>query len=149
MLYYIQWGWWAQFHNDLVRLNFNPKYSRQNYTFFSVKLIRNVKIWIYSLPMHTLKYMLYLLEQHRYSFEIWWAIILDLHWGLGCGLAQWVARLTRNMEVVGSSPITGPSCFLEQETLPLLLSTGWFQERIRAWFHNRTKINWGPYGRFT
>jgi len=21
-----------------------------------------------------------------------------------------------------------------------LLSTGWFQERIRAWFHNRTKI---------
>ena len=32
-------------------------------------------------------------------------------------------RLTRNMEVVG---------FFEQETLPLLLSTGWFQERIRA-----------------
>jgi len=31
----------------------------------------------------------------------------------------------------------------------LLLSTGWFQERIRAWFHNRTKINWGPYGRLT
>jgi len=26
----------------------------------------------------------------------------------------------------------GPRCFLEQETLPLLLSTGWFQERIRA-----------------
>ena len=37
----------------------------------------------------------------------------------------WVARLTRNVEVVGSSP-------LEQETLPLLLSTGWFQERIRV-----------------
>jgi len=30
-----------------------------------------------------------------------------------------------------------------------LLSTGWFQERIRAWFHNQTKINWGPCGRFT
>jgi len=43
----------------------------------------------------------------------------------------------------------GPRCFLEQETLPLLLSTGWFQERIRAWFHNRTKINWGHYGRLT
>jgi len=28
-----------------------------------------------------------------------------------------------------------------------LLSTGWFQEQIRAWFHNQTKINWGPYGR--
>ena len=48
------------------------------------------------------------------------------------GVAQWVARLTRNVEVVGSSPIKGPRCFLEQETLPLLLSTGWFQERIRA-----------------
>jgi len=30
-----------------------------------------------------------------------------------------------------------------------LLSTGWFQERIRAWFHNRTKLNWGPYRRLT
>jgi len=29
-----------------------------------------------------------------------------------------------------SSPIKG--CFLEQETLPLLLSTGWFQERSQA-----------------
>ena len=48
------------------------------------------------------------------------------------GLAQWVARLTRNAEVVGSSPINGPGCCLEQETLPLLLSTGWFQERIRV-----------------
>ena len=37
-----------------------------------------------------------------------------------------------NVEVVGSSPIKGPRCFLEQETLPLFLSTGWFQERIRA-----------------
>jgi len=41
-------------------------------------------------------------------------------------VAQWHARLTRNVEVVG------PSSILEQETLPLLLSTGWFQERIRA-----------------
>ena len=46
--------------------------------------------------------------------------------------AQWVARLTRNVEVVGWSPIKGPRCFLEQETLPSLLSTGWFQKRIRA-----------------
>ena len=43
--------------------------------------------------------------------------------------------------------IKGPCCFLGLETLPLLLSIGWFQERIRAWFYNRTKINWGPYGR--
>ena len=48
------------------------------------------------------------------------------------GVAQWVARLTRNVEVVGSSLIKGPRCFIEQETLPLLLSTGWFQERIQA-----------------
>ena len=40
------------------------------------------------------------------------------------GVAQWVARLTCNVEVVGSSPSKGPSCFLEQETLPLMLSTG-------------------------
>ena len=43
-------------------------------------------------------------------------------------MAQWVAHLTRNVLVVGSSPIKGPRCFLEQGTLPLLLSTGWFQE---------------------
>ena len=48
------------------------------------------------------------------------------------GVAQWVARLTRNVKVVGSSAIKCPRRFLEQETLPLLLSTGWFLERIRA-----------------
>ena len=51
------------------------------------------------------------------------------------GVAQWVAHLTRNVEVVKSNPIKSPHCFLKQECLPLLLSTGWFQERIR------TKIN--------
>ena len=39
-------------------------------------------------------------------------------------VAQWIACLTRNVEVVGLSSIKGPHCFLEQETLPLLLSTG-------------------------
>ena len=39
-------------------------------------------------------------------------------------VAEWVARLTSNVEVVGSSPIKGPQCFLEQETLALLFSTG-------------------------
>ena len=47
-------------------------------------------------------------------------------------MRQGVARLTGNAEVLGSSPIKGPRCLLEQETLPLLLSTGWFQERIQA-----------------
>ena len=49
----------------------------------------------------------------------------------GGDVAQWVARLTRNVEVVGLNPIEG-CCFIEQETLPILLSTGWFQERISA-----------------
>jgi len=26
---------WTHFHYDLIRLNLNPKYFRQNYTFFS------------------------------------------------------------------------------------------------------------------
>ena len=34
---------------------------------------------------------------------------------------QWVARLTRNVKVVGSSPIKGARCFLEQETYPCCL----------------------------
>jgi len=34
--------------------------------------------------------------------------------------------------------------FPRARTLSTLLSTDWFQERIRAWFHNRT---WVPYGR--
>ena len=70
----------------------------------------------------------------QYSY---WTI---MHW-------QMIARLTRNVEVVGSSPIKGSRCFLEQETFHVLLSTSWFQERIRALFYNRTKINWEPYGR--
>jgi len=45
--------------------------------------------------------------------------------------AAWRSGLY-NVEVVGSSSIKGPRSFLEQETLPLLLSTGWFQEQIRA-----------------
>ena len=61
-------------------------------------------------------------------------------------MAQWVAHLTHNVEVVGSSLIKGPRFFLEQETLPLLLRTGWFQEQIRARFHNQIKINKGFLG---
>ena len=40
----------------------------------------------------------------------------------------WLARLTRNLPVVSSSPIKGSHCFLELDTLPTLLSTGWFQK---------------------
>jgi len=52
-----------------------------------------------------------------------------------CGVAQWVARLTRNVEVVGLSHIEDPCCFFSKKLYPLLLRTGWFQERIWAWFH--------------
>ena len=40
------------------------------------------------------------------------------------GVVQWVACLTRNVEVVCSSPIQGPRCFIEQDALPLLLTKG-------------------------
>ena len=53
----------------------------------------------------------------KVSFQISTATSLTLY----SGVAQWVARLTRNVEVVGSSHIKGPRCFLEQETLPLCL----------------------------
>ena len=45
------------------------------------------------------------------------------------------ARLTHHQWMSARrefEPDQGPSGFLEQETLLLLLSTGWFQERIRA-----------------
>jgi len=35
-----------------------------------------------------------------------------------------------NWSVVSASPIKGSHWFLEQETLPSLLSTGWFEERF-------------------
>ena len=57
------------------------------------------------------------------------------------GVAQWVARLTRNRSFVCKNPITGFRRFIKQLTLPSLLSTGWFQERIRALFHTRIKMN--------
>ena len=56
------------------------------------------------------------------------------HCGMSCWLLMW--RLWVR------APSKAPA-----ETLPLLFSTGRFQERIQAWFLNRTKINWGPYGR--
>ena len=36
-------------------------------------------------------------------------------------MAHWVASLTRNVEVMGSSPIKGPHCFLELEFYPYCL----------------------------
>ena len=61
-----------------------------------------------------------------------WLLLATVTVNLRGAVAQWIARLTLNVEVVDSSHNKGPRCFLEQETLLLLLSTGWFQERIRA-----------------
>ena len=41
---------------------------------------------------------------------------------------------------VNLNPMKDSPWFNEQETSPSLLSTGWFQERIRG-FHNQIKIN--------
>ena len=45
-------------------------------------------------------------------------------------MAQWVARLTRDRWIPVScefEPQQRPRCFIEQETLIYLHSTGWFQ----------------------
>ena len=62
----------------------------------------------------------------------------------GC-VVQWVACLKINHSVVSLNPIKGSCCLLQLETLPKLLSNGWFQQCIQPWFHNRTKWNIGPY----
>jgi len=47
------------------------------------------------------------------------------------GMAQWLACMPLRFEF---EPIKGSSCFLKQNTLPSLLSTGWFREHIQALF---------------
>jgi len=59
-------------------------------------------------------------------------------------MAQAINKINyRDSGAVGnaSNAIKGSRCFLEQETLPSLLSTGWFQEQIGVQFYNQTKIN--------
>ena len=53
--------------------------------------------------------------------------------------AQWVARLSCNVEVVGSIPFKGPVVSISKIIYPnWLVLVG---SRIRARFHNRTKLN--------
>jgi len=40
-------------------------------------------------------------------------------------MAQCVAHMTPNQSVIGPNAIKGLHCYLEQETFPALLSTGW------------------------
>ena len=48
------------------------------------------------------------------------------------------------LSVLRSNPIKDFPCFLEQEALSSLLSTDWFEERIRAWL-TFTKTNEVPW----
>jgi len=45
-----------------------------------------------------------------------------------------LAQQTRNLSGESLVTIKDSRCFLEQETLHSLRSTGWFQEQIWAWF---------------
>ena len=65
-------------------------------------------------------------------------------------IGQWLARdnigqwFVECMSVVSLNPIKGSCCFIEQETLSSLLSTGWFQEQNRAWLNKQDWVfsNW-------
>jgi len=59
---------------------------------------------------------------HKYKGNIQW----------GC-VVKWEKRLTINWSVLHLNPIKISHCFFEQDTLPSLLSTGWFQEQIQMW----------------
>jgi len=59
-------------------------------------------------------------------------LVINIGYQFKSGEAQWVVRLTRNWSYVSFNPIKGFSCFLEQVTLPSLLSTGWFQAQMQA-----------------
>jgi len=47
-------------------------------------------------------------------------------------MAQQLMCLTSNRSVIRSGSTKCSRCFHEQETLPSLLSTDWFQERVGA-----------------
>ena len=71
-----------------------------------------------SLDIMTYWYMLIVPQRTWYFSTV--MVLLQTHKG---GVAQFVERLTRNVEV-GSSPTKGSCCFLKQEVLPFWLSTG-------------------------
>ena len=70
----------------------------------------------------------------RYSGAAW-----------GNGLHVWLVLWRSWVRALSKATVVS----LSKKLYPYCLSLGRFQERIRAWFHNRTIINWGPYGRLT
>ena len=63
-------------------------------------------------------------------------------------LTQWVVS-DFIQSVLRSNCIKGFCRLHELETIPSLLSTGWFKECIWGWFHNQTKVNLGSNERLT
>ena len=49
-------------------------------------------------------------------------------------MAQWVAGVSYNQSVVSSNNSKSFICFLGNETLPSLVSTGWFQDGFELYF---------------
>ena len=67
-------------HNNLIRLNFNPKYFSQSYTFFQSNCLGTLKDeQVVSICICICMYLhhQYLFKQQSDSFEIWSATILD------------------------------------------------------------------------
>jgi len=52
--------------------------------------------------------------------------------GSGSQVPQLVVRLTHNLSNLSLKLIKASYCFIEQDTLPSLLSTGWLQEWIQV-----------------
>ena len=57
------------------------------------------------------------------------------------GVAQWAPRLTRNVEVVGSSPSKAPVVSLSKKLYPCCLVLVGSRNGFERDNHNRTKIN--------
>jgi hypothetical protein len=74
-----------------------------------------------------------------YKLTSWQSYKLKFNVSIGSGgVDQWLTHQTSNLRIadqVGSNLSGASRCFFEQETLHLLLSTGWFQERIREGFN--------------
>ena len=69
---------------------------------------------------------------------MWSAVYFTLYTVERCGAV--VKRRTRDREVPGSIPTNCKCCFLEQETLSTLLSTGFYPGKKRATWKISTKL---------
>ena len=85
---------------------------------------------------------LYVAYKQRFQNKLactWWSVfviyvdIIDIHKRLSMnGVVQWLEHSIRNRSFMCSSRITGSFCFVTQETVFLLLSTGWIRMCINV-----------------